>query len=53
MLYAQGMAMHGYRESPLEQMAYRHQEGFDAGVQGYRVEAAVAKEMLELLQHFH
>ena len=52
MLYAQGLAKYGYRESPLEQMAYRYQVIFDEGIQCYRVEGAVAEETLGLARTF-
>jgi len=48
LLYAAGLARHGYEESPLEKMAFRHQARFDAGLPAYEVEADVTGETLAL-----
>ena len=48
LLYAAGLAESGYRDCPLEAMAYDHQRRFDAGVPPYSVEAEVRAETLAL-----
>jgi hypothetical protein len=48
LLYAQGLAESGYRESPLEAMAYDHQRRFDTGESPYSVEAEVTQQSLAL-----
>lgn len=48
LLYAAGLAEQGYLESPLEAMAYGHQERFDAGEPPYSVGAEVWRQTLAL-----
>ena len=48
LLYAEGLAKRGYAGSPLEEMAYRHQERFDRGQPAYAAEAEVREETLAL-----
>ena len=45
LLYADGLRRHGYMDSPLEAMAFRHQENFDRRRKPYDVEAAVLEEV--------
>ncbi len=47
-LYADRLEKHGYRNSPLEVMAYDHEARFNANAQPYSVEAAVRQQ----LQHW-
>ena len=49
LLYAAGLAEHGYKDSPLEAMAYAHQTRFEAGGSPYSVEAEVGAATLALL----
>jgi hypothetical protein len=44
--YADGLERFGYRNSPLEVVAYDLQERFDAGVKPFDVEAEVARRLL-------
>jgi hypothetical protein len=44
LLYAPGLAGHGYRRCPLEAMAFDHQRDFDADDAPYPVEAEVWRE---------
>jgi len=48
LLYAAELAEFGYRDCPLEAMAYDHQRRFDAGAPPYSVEAAVWRQTLAL-----
>lgn len=48
--YARGYLKRGYRDSPLEEMAYRHEARFKAGAAPYDVEAEVRREIAELLR---
>jgi hypothetical protein len=48
LLYAAGLAQYGYRDCPLEAMAYDHQRRFDAGEPPYSVEAEVRRQTLAL-----
>ncbi len=48
MAYTQGLAQFGYRESPLEQMAYGLQAYFDQNGQPGDVEAAVRSKLSEM-----
>jgi hypothetical protein len=48
LLYAAGLAGFGYRDCPLEAMAYDHQRRFDAGAPPYSVEAEVRVQTLAL-----
>jgi hypothetical protein len=48
LLYADGLRRHGYVESPLEAMAFRHQADFDRGREPYDVESAVLEEVRAL-----
>ena len=48
LLYAAGLADRGYFDSPLETMAYDHQQRFDAGEPPYSVEAEVRAAALAL-----
>lgn len=48
LLYAEGLAKPGYAGSPLERIAYRHQERFDRGRTAYAVETEVREETLAL-----
>jgi hypothetical protein len=49
LMYAAGLAEHGYENSPLEAMAYEHQARFEAGGPPYSVEAEVGARTLALL----
>jgi hypothetical protein len=49
LLYAAGLAQHGYRNCPLEAMAYAHQRRFDADQPPYSVEAQVRVQTLALM----
>ena len=49
LMYAAGLAEHGYEDSPLEAMAYAHQARFEAGGPPYSVEAEVGAGTLALL----
>jgi hypothetical protein len=49
LMYAAGLAEHGYRNSPLEAMAYEHEARFENGAPPYSVEAEVGSRTLELL----
>lgn len=44
-LYADGLERRGYRNSPLEQMAYDHEARFSGGVEPYSVEAEVQRQL--------
>jgi len=44
-LYADGLEKHGYRNSPLEAMAYHHEARFNTNAQPYSVEAAVRQQL--------
>lgn len=48
LLYAAGLAGHGYRRCPLEAMAFDHQGRFNAGDPPYSVEAEVWRQTLAL-----
>ena len=48
LLYATGLAAHGYRRCALEAMAYDHQGRFDSGEPPYSVEAEVWRQTLAL-----
>lgn len=48
LLYADGLSKNGYANSPLEEMAYRHQSRFDDGQPAYSVESEVSEETLAL-----
>jgi hypothetical protein len=48
LLYAAGLAEHGYSDSPLERMAYDHQRRFDSGEPLYPVETEVRAATLAL-----
>lgn len=48
-LYADGLEKHGYRDSPLESMAYDHEARFNSKEPPYSVEAAVGQELKHLL----
>ena len=45
-LYADGLEKHGYRNSPLEVMAYDHEARFNSNALPYSVEAEVRKQIL-------
>jgi hypothetical protein len=47
-VYADGLEKHGYRNSPLEVMAYHHEARFNSKEPPYSVEAAVCQQ----LKHF-
>ena len=49
LLYAAGLAQYGYRNCPLEVMAFDHQERFDTDQPPYSVEAEVRSQTLDLL----
>jgi hypothetical protein len=49
LMYAAGLAGHGYENSPLEAMAYEHQARFEAGGPPYSVEAEIRAQTLALL----
>ena len=44
-LYADGLEKHGYRDSPLEVMAYDHEARFNSNAEPYAVEKAVRKQL--------
>jgi len=44
-LYADGLEKQGYRNSPLEVMAYDHEARFNSNRQPYSVEAAVRHQL--------
>ena len=44
-LYADGLEKHGYRNSPLEVMAYDHEARFNSNAPPYSVEAAVRQQL--------
>lgn len=48
LIYAAGLAGHGYRRCPLEAMAFDHQRNFDADDAPYPVEAEVWRQTLAL-----
>jgi hypothetical protein len=48
LMYAAGLAGHGYRRCPLEAMAFDHQRNFDADDEPYAVEAEVWRQTLAL-----
>jgi hypothetical protein len=48
--YAMGLALHGYRNSPLEAMAYDNQARFDKTATVYAVEPLVKSETLDLIK---
>ena len=50
LLYAAGLAAHGYNDCPLEAMAFDHQRRFNAGGPPYSVEAEVRAATLALKQ---
>ncbi len=43
--YAEGIATYGYRQSPLEVMAYDHQNRFESGCKPYSVESEVRSQL--------
>ena len=49
LMYAAGLAAHGYEGSPLEAMAYAHQVRFESGGPPHSVEAEVGAQTLALL----
>jgi hypothetical protein len=51
LLYAAGLAEHGYKDSPLEAKAYAHQARFEARGSPYSVEAEIGAATLALLPH--
>jgi len=48
-LYADGLERFGYRNSPLEQMAYNFQGQFDREAQSFNVEAACQSSLREIM----
>jgi hypothetical protein len=48
-LYADGLEQHGYRNSPLEVMAYAHESRFNSNEPPYSVEAAVQQQLKSFL----
>jgi hypothetical protein len=48
LLYAAGLAESGYRDCPLEAMAFDHQRRFDAGDPPYLIEAQARAQTLAL-----
>jgi len=44
-LYADGLEKHGYRDSPLEVMAYDHEARFNSKESPYSVEAEVRQQL--------
>jgi hypothetical protein len=44
-LYADGLEKHGYRNSPLERMAYEHQARFEEALNPYSVEDEVRNQL--------
>ena len=49
--YALGLIENGYKESPLEKMAYNHQQLFESNSNPYSVEDAIKLELDILLQN--
>jgi hypothetical protein len=47
-MYADGLEKHGYRDSPLEVMAYDHEARFNSNAEPYSVEAAVHEQLQAL-----
>ncbi len=47
-LYADGFEKHGYRNSPLEVMAYDHEARFNSNAPPYSVEAEVRQQLQQL-----
>lgn len=47
-LYTQGLDEHGYRNSPLEVMAFDHEARFNANAPPYSVEVAVRQQLQHL-----
>ena len=45
-MYADGLEKHGYRDSPLEVMAYDHEARFNSNERPYSVEEAVRDQLL-------
>jgi hypothetical protein len=50
-LYADGLERFGYRNSPLEKMAYNFQDKFEREVQPFNVEAACQSSIREVRKH--
>ena len=48
-LYADGLEKHGYRDSPLEVMAYDHEARFNSNAEPYAVETAVRQQLKAFL----
>lgn len=48
-LYADGLEKHGYRNSPLEVMAYTHEARFNSNEPPYSVETAVQQQLKSFL----
>lgn len=44
-MYADGLEKQGYRNSPLEVMAYDHEARFNSGERPYSVESAVRQQL--------
>ena len=48
-LYADGLEKHGYRNSPLEVIAYNHEARFNSNATSYSVEASVRQQLQPFL----
>jgi hypothetical protein len=48
--YAMGLALHGYQNSPLETMAYAHQDNFEKALTPYAVEPLVKAQTMSLIR---
>lgn len=48
-MYADGLEKHGYRNSPLELMAYEHEARFNSGTTPYSVESEIRTQLHEHL----
>jgi hypothetical protein len=48
-IYADGLERHGYRDSPLEPMAYDHEAQFNSGAKPYDVEASIRRQLSDFL----
>jgi hypothetical protein len=49
-LYADGLERHGYRNCPLEMMAYDHEARFDSNANPYAVETDVRRQLAAMIR---
>jgi hypothetical protein len=47
-LYADGLERHGYRNNPLEVMAYDHEARFNSGLKPYAVEKEARQQLTSM-----